>query len=65
LVDKAINGERKRKKRGAGVGADGEEGGSLASFLERSKDTGATAGGQLSHELSVAYLEDETIGSDK
>ncbi|KAK0941064.1 RNA exonuclease 3 [Friedmanniomyces endolithicus] len=63
LVDKAINGERKRKKRG--VGADGEEGGSLASFLERSKDTGATADGKLSHDLSLAYLEDETIGSDK
>ncbi|KAK1071718.1 RNA exonuclease 3 [Friedmanniomyces endolithicus] len=64
LMDKAINGERKRKKRGAGVGADGEEGGSLASFLERSKDVGAATDGKLSHELSVAYLEDETIGSD-
>ncbi|TKA71991.1 hypothetical protein B0A55_07662 [Friedmanniomyces simplex] len=71
---RGLRGEGKRKKRGpgagAGTGTDGaaEGGNGLSSYLERGKgtETGAAAGGQRDHLLSVAYLEDETrVLSDK
>ncbi|KAK3645593.1 RNA exonuclease 3 [Elasticomyces elasticus] len=66
MVENAFNGGKKRRKRGSGGDSGGEEvangdGNGLKSFLDRKK----VGGGQAEHELSVSYLEDETLGLDK